>query len=242
MTARKVTYRSPLYIQLREVIRMRIESGEYPPGTCIPSENQLAETYGLNRLSVRSALSALQYEGLLKSVQGKGVFVTGSKLERDLDTLGGFRQAMRERQQTPSTRILIKAARKAGKLYAQLLQLDPEDEVYYIKRICSSDGEPQALEEIFIPAAVVPNLAQIDISRFSIYDAYTWNGVTPVRGEQTLGIARLDPAAARLIGLTELDPVLDFRCVTYDANGRVIEFSHSFTRNDKCVFTVRYQK
>lgn len=242
MTGRKVTYRSPLYLQLREVIRGKIESGEYPPGTWIPSENQLAETYGLNRLSVRSALSALQYEGLLHSVQGKGVFVTGSKVERDLETLGGFRQTMRDRQQTPSTRILTKAVRKAGALYAQLLQLQPEDEVYYIRRICSSDEAPQALEEIFIPVWAVPNLYKIDIGRFSVYDAYAWSGVTPVRGEQTLSITRLDPSAARLIGLTEQDPVLDFRCVTYDTGGHAIEFSHSFTRNDRCVFTVRYQK
>ena len=48
----ELNYRSPLYIQLREVIRSKIEDGEYLPGTAIPSENQLAETYGLNRLSV----------------------------------------------------------------------------------------------------------------------------------------------------------------------------------------------
>ena len=66
------TYKSPLYIQLREVIRNKIEDGEYPVGTAIPSESQLAETYNLNPLSVRSALSALKYEGLLRSVQGKG--------------------------------------------------------------------------------------------------------------------------------------------------------------------------
>ena len=56
----QVNYRSPLYIQLREVIRGKIEDGEYPPGTAIPSENQLADTYGLNRLSVRNALEALE--------------------------------------------------------------------------------------------------------------------------------------------------------------------------------------
>ena len=80
--------RSPLYVQLREVLRAKTDEGEYAPGTCIPSENQLAEAYGLTRQSVRSALAALEYEGLLKSMQGKGVYVTGPKLERDLETLG----------------------------------------------------------------------------------------------------------------------------------------------------------
>ena len=58
-----VNYRSPLYIQLREVIRSKIEEGEYPAGTAIPSENQLSEQYGINRVSVRSALAALENEG-----------------------------------------------------------------------------------------------------------------------------------------------------------------------------------
>jgi len=79
--------RSPLYIQLREILRSKIEDGEYPPGTCIPSESQLVEAYGLTHMSVRSALGALEYEGLLKSVQGKGVFVSGPKVERDMTYL-----------------------------------------------------------------------------------------------------------------------------------------------------------
>lgn len=45
---REISYKSPLYIQLREVIRSKIEEEEYLPGTAIPSENQLMETYGLN--------------------------------------------------------------------------------------------------------------------------------------------------------------------------------------------------
>ena len=86
---REISYKSPLYIQLREVIRSKIEE-EYLPGTAIPSENQLMETYGLNRVSVRSALAALEFEGLLKSVQGKGVFVAGPKAKRIMESLGGF--------------------------------------------------------------------------------------------------------------------------------------------------------
>ena len=57
--------KSPLYLQLRELIRSKIENGEYLPGTAIPSVGALAETYGIHRLSVRSAISALIGEGLL---------------------------------------------------------------------------------------------------------------------------------------------------------------------------------
>ena len=102
--------KSPLYLQLRELIRGKIENGEYPPGTAIPSVGALAETYGIHRLSVRSAISALIGEGLLKSVQGKGIFVVGEKLAKDLETAGGFEQTLKESAQRSETRLLIKAA------------------------------------------------------------------------------------------------------------------------------------
>ena len=40
---------APIFIQLREIIRNLIEEGEYLPGTAIPSENKLAETYKINK-------------------------------------------------------------------------------------------------------------------------------------------------------------------------------------------------
>ena len=128
---REISYKSPLYIQLREVI----EEEEYLPGTAIPSENQLMETYGLNRVSVRSALAALEFEGLLKSVQGKGVFVAGPKAKRNMDTLGGFHNTMRQSGGNTATRILSKTLRQAGPYYARLLEISPESTIWFIRRV-----------------------------------------------------------------------------------------------------------
>ena len=66
----RIDENSPIFMQLREVVRGRITTGEYAPGVAIPSENVLAQTYGINRLTVRSALDGLVKEGLLKRVQG----------------------------------------------------------------------------------------------------------------------------------------------------------------------------
>lgn len=236
----EVNYKSPLYIQLREVIRGKIEEGEYPPGTAIPSESQLAEMYGLNRLSVRSALEALEYEGILTSVQGKGVFVNGAKTERDLDTLGGYRHTMSERSRDASTRVLVKALRKAGPYYAQVLGLGENDDVWFIRRIDRSQGEPVALEEIYIPYEVLPGLGDVDLQLFSIYDLYLWNSIQPEVGKQVLRISHLEPAAAKLIGVEAGQAVMEFSCVTRDTTGRIIEFARNYIRGDRTEFTVRY--
>ena len=69
----------------------------------------------------------MKYEGLLRPVQGKGVFVNGPKTERDLETLGGYRQTMDERSIDAHTRVLIKALRPAGPYYSRLLDLEENE-------------------------------------------------------------------------------------------------------------------
>lgn len=194
---------SPLYLQLRELIRSKIENGEYPPGTAIPSVGTLAEKYGIHRLSVRSAISALIGEGLLKSVQGKGIFVVGEKLEQDLETVGGFEQTLKASAKHFEQRLLVKASRTAGPLYASWLNCLAEEPLYYVKRLSLLDGEPLSLEEAYIPQWLVPNLADVDLNVFPLHEVYEFYGIHLLRGEQSLGITRLDSPDARLL---DVDP------------------------------------
>lgn len=234
--------RSPLYIQLKEIIRAKIEDGEYAPGSSIPSENQLAETYGINRVSVHSALSALEGEGLIKSVQGKGFFVVGPKVTHDLEALGGFHQTLLDSRCGQNTKVMIKAIREAGPFYSQVLGVEENEGIWYIKRLCMFDGEPVALEELYIPCKYISGLEDVDITLFDIFDVYHWNGIRLFRGEQKLSVSRLDPAAARLIGIKDTNVVIEFTGVIYDEENRVIEFSRRYTRKDKSEYIVHFKK
>lgn len=238
----EIDYQSPIYLQLREVVRTKIEEGEYLPGTAIPSENALAETYGINRLTVRNAIDALVNEGVLIRVQGKGVFVVGKKVERDLDYLGGFTQTMREKNKTPRIKVISKCIRKAGDKLADVFGIEAEDDVYYVKRICYADEEPISLEEIFIPYYIVPKLDGIDLSVFTIYEVYDFYGIKLKEAYQTLDIASINQNDARMLGIDASLPVFLFECTSYDENNRVMEFARNYTRGDKCDFTVNFHK
>ena len=65
-----------LYIQLANSIKEKIDTGEYRSGMPIMSERKMSEAYGLNRMTVRKAISKLIDEGFLISIQGKGTFVS----------------------------------------------------------------------------------------------------------------------------------------------------------------------
>ena len=65
----------PLYVQLADIITKKIKSGELAPDRPIPSENHLAEEYGVARLTARRAAQELRERGLIVTVRGKGSFV-----------------------------------------------------------------------------------------------------------------------------------------------------------------------
>src|SRR5215471_17529003 len=70
-------YTPPKYAQVIAEIQRRIESGEYPPGSLIPSEHQLSDEFGIARPTVVRALRVLRQEGWIDTQQGKGSFVRG---------------------------------------------------------------------------------------------------------------------------------------------------------------------
>ncbi|MFR0358479.1 GntR family transcriptional regulator [Streptomyces sediminimaris] len=65
----------PLYVQLADVIAGKIASGELAPDRPIPSENHLADEYGVARLTARRTAQELRERGLIVTVRGKGSFV-----------------------------------------------------------------------------------------------------------------------------------------------------------------------
>ena len=65
----------PLYRQISEQIRALIQSGTLPPGDRLPTVRQFADDLGLTRLTVHSAYTELQAQGLIESFVGRGTFV-----------------------------------------------------------------------------------------------------------------------------------------------------------------------
>ena len=64
-----------LYRQIADQIRGLIRSGEFPAGSRLPPERDLAKQLGVSRPSVREALIALEVEGLVEVRIGSGIYV-----------------------------------------------------------------------------------------------------------------------------------------------------------------------
>jgi GntR family transcriptional regulator len=66
---------TPLYLQVADLIASRIRSGELAPNRPVPSEHELAATFGVARGTARKALGVLKDRGLVVAVNGRGTFV-----------------------------------------------------------------------------------------------------------------------------------------------------------------------
>jgi DNA-binding GntR family transcriptional regulator len=65
----------PAYRRIAAELSAAIESGEYPPGAPLPSEQSLADQFGVTRPTVRQGLAELRATGVVKVVNGRGAFV-----------------------------------------------------------------------------------------------------------------------------------------------------------------------
>jgi GntR family transcriptional repressor for pyruvate dehydrogenase complex len=76
--------------QVCKIIKDKIRDGEWPEGTKIPSENELAESFGINRLTVRNALQKLNAMGLVETRAGEGTFVKQFDLLEYMNLISGL--------------------------------------------------------------------------------------------------------------------------------------------------------
>jgi DNA-binding FadR family transcriptional regulator len=70
-----------LYLQIADQIRSLITAGEFPPGSRLPAERELAKRFGVSRPSMREALIALEVEGYVDVRPGSGILVTTPESE-----------------------------------------------------------------------------------------------------------------------------------------------------------------
>ena len=68
-----------IWRQIADEIRGDIMAGKLATGARMPAEMELADRFGVNRHTVRSAIAALTQEGVLRAEQGRGTFVANAK-------------------------------------------------------------------------------------------------------------------------------------------------------------------
>jgi len=235
-------YKKPLYQQLRDVIRNKIMAGEYAPGTAIPSENELANMYGVHRLTVRNTIEILVDEGLLVTRQGSGIYVVGEKKQMNIDQFPGYKKSLKDTGTTEKAKVMVNSPRIAGPFYSKLFNIKEDDQIHYVNRLLQTDYSPVSEEKFYIPFSVIPNLDLIDFSIFSAYEVLDFYHIDIYRTVEKLEVVYVDLKMAKRLKIKEENPVFLFNVVGYGETGTAIFSYESYTRADKSEFVISYSR
>ncbi|MBM7412565.1 GntR family transcriptional regulator [Clavibacter michiganensis] len=220
----------PKHAQLRAILLADI-GGAWPAHSAIPSERELAIAHDVSRATVRQALRQLIEERRLYTVQGKGTFVAGERIQSQLH-LASFTEDMRRRGMMATT--LVRHARfDTPPLEARAaLGLDEGERAWSIERLRLADGTPMALEIGWYSPRVAADLGDHDLSA-SLYGVLAERyGVHIDGAEQTVWADAADADTAAALEVTAGAPTLVFRR-TSRAGGRPVEHVTSWYRGDR---------
>lgn len=141
----------PKYAQLVQALQRRIESGDYPPGSLLPSENQLINEFGVSRPTVVAALRVLREQGWIDSQQGKGRFVRGRPAMTLMEQPRPGQAYLTGAETGSMGEVLEAAALAVPNRIAVLLGIAPKSKAFLRRRLVSRDGEPAEIVSVWLP-------------------------------------------------------------------------------------------
>lgn len=205
-------------------------------GESLPPERALAEQLGVARMTVRNALDLLIREGRLRRIPGKGTFVTRSQALHA--SIGKpFAHPSVDGRSTAEAKALEVVQEDTGSRIGLRLQLAPSATVTKVVRVCFVDGEPVAVDRLFLPSHIFPNLTADHFSVFDVDEFYQADfGVRAARSSQVLRATTVDQAESMLLEVPVHSPAFFVTTTKTDTEDRVIEYSESIYRGDKYRF------
>jgi GntR family transcriptional regulator len=225
---------TPLHTQIAEALTLQIQRGELEAGGVFPSERELAERFGVSRMTVRQALQRLRQEGLIYYERGIGTFVSSRKIDVHTRNLGGFSDEMISLGLKPSSRLLALKSESASEQVARDLDLDAGEKVFYLERLRLADEEPMAFETTYLPEKFCPELDKWDLTKNSLYQILVENyNLQMSHAAESLEAAAATKFVAQQLGIKTGTPVLVVHRVVFSESNQPIESALTTYRADR---------
>ncbi|MEU5915194.1 GntR family transcriptional regulator [Streptomyces sp. NPDC004288] len=202
------------------------------PGDAIPSERTLCAALEVSRPTLRAAVDELVATGLLVREHGRGMFVAPAKITQELVADDHPASAPRSPGGWTSTVLELRTTR-AGARIGRKLAISPAAELVHVTRLRHVDGAPIALEQLHVPADLVPGLTAADMEGGFYAHLRERRGIRPAHAVQSIEPTVLSEEEAVLLEVPVLSPALLFDRITSDADARPVEYVRSLYRGDR---------
>ncbi|WP_397545503.1 GntR family transcriptional regulator [Saccharopolyspora gloriosae] len=226
--------RVPRYYEVKASLVALVE--ELGEGASLPPERELAERYGVSRVTLRQAVGELVLEGRLQRRQGSRSVVAPPKLVQPL-ALVSYTEGVRSRGLRPSRLLVTSEVVAADPELAADLRIEAGADVLHIERVLMADGERIGLKSTYLPAARFPGLPAEFEPDSSLYaflgERY---GVVFAEARERVETVLSTPREALLLGTNPSLPMMLIHRVSQGADGLPIERVRSLFRGDRFSF------
>ena len=224
----------PLYVQIRETIRKKISDHEIAIGTRLPAETNLAESFGVSRMTVRQAINGLVSDGLLIRKHGTGTIVCSRKIIRDYTRLTGFHEDALSLGRTPTSRVLKFEIIHPPEIFRQKLMLKKTEKVFHALRLrCIDNNQIYAFHELYVPQSVCPWFGDVDLENDSLYNLYKEHELAIEWGRQTIEARSATEEQAQYLQIPVASPILWYERTSYTDNNIPVETGEGISPGDR---------
>jgi GntR family transcriptional regulator, phosphonate transport system regulatory protein len=207
-----------LWRQVADGIERGIADGTFAPGERLPGETEIAETYRVNRHTVRRALATLAERGLVRAERGSGTYVEAQRLAYPLRSRTRFSEIVGAGGHEPRGQLIEATEEVATRELARELGLKAGALLIRIESVRSADRTPLCVSTTWLSAERFPGAGQVFASVRSMTKLLAHYGVRDYRRASTkitaaiadaTDAARLDLALGRpvlVVDSTDIDP------------------------------------
>jgi GntR family transcriptional regulator len=224
---------TPLYFQLKNIIKSKISSNELKGKERLPSESELCIEYGVSRATVRQALLELEKEGFIYRERGKGTFITDREGLNHLSLKGTIENLIASGR---GTRIKVLAYREVSPPsgVAKILRLKQDQNLFQLELIRLIQDGPFGYSFIYLPPHLGQTISRDELSETGEFITFVEGKLrTRVhRATQTIDVAITDEVVARNLSIPPKSPVLVIQREYYSKDGSPLFMSSTFFRPD----------
>lgn len=154
--------------EITNLLQKEIEQKSYAENEKFATERELMERFSISRMTARQVLNTLVSEQVLYRIKGKGAFINKKIIQRS-HYIYSFTELMKERGLKPSSKVLEIKRMIPPEIARLNLGMSEGEYCFFIKRLRYTDGEPYALETIYTPITLIPDLESYDLEKDSFY-------------------------------------------------------------------------
>ena len=238
----------PLYHQLAQVLQDKITRGVFKVGSKLPSEKSLAESFKLNRNTVRHAISTLVQMGLVERHRGIGTIVRRKLPLLPIHQLGQMTSFVDDfdiKDVTFEDTVLSKEIVSASSELAVKLHLDLHDDLVMIERLRFADKTPFVLEKQYYPYEEFSKMLQIEIKGSMYRLLIDEFGADLHHSIQTLRAVIPPQDVAQKLSIARRTACMFLESIAYTSEDLPLEVLLSYYRGDRYLFMVessRYRR